>query len=135
MARLKVSQGAGHGTKALQKLDRLHPKHNHAEAKVTTQIEDQYIKLSFLSTRKAIGSQIQNLMNKKYKTRISKTPVKRGYLAVISEDEQQFLNYFSEGETRPNVWVGLRDILQWTTGCYLLANQSLRFMAVTEVCM
>ena len=67
MARLKVSKGAMHGIlKCFAETGSVVSKAR--SGKVTTPIEDQYIKLSSLRDRKATSSQIQNLLNKERKT-------------------------------------------------------------------
>uniref|UniRef100_A0A3B4XIU1 Paired domain-containing protein n=1 Tax=Seriola lalandi dorsalis TaxID=1841481 RepID=A0A3B4XIU1_SERLL len=78
MARLKVSKGAVHGTlKRFAESGSVVSKARSGRPKVTTPSEDQYIKLSSLTDRKATSSQIQNLLNKERMAPISRSTVKR----------------------------------------------------------
>ncbi|KAF7656992.1 hypothetical protein LDENG_00033420 [Lucifuga dentata] len=78
MARLKVSKGAVHGTlKRAAETGSVASKARSGRPKVTTPSEDRSIKLCSLRDKKVTSSQIQNLLNKKRKTPISKSTIKR----------------------------------------------------------
>ena len=78
VARLQVSKGAVHGTlKRAAETGSVASKARSGRPKVTTPLEDEYIKLSSLRDRKITSSQIQDLLNKGRKTPVSKSTVKR----------------------------------------------------------
>lgn len=60
---------------------------------------------------------MQNLLNKDCKYCTIKKVLPKEDCLIVSKEEQQFQNYFSEVEMRPNTWAELRNttISEWMT--------------------